>query len=159
MFSEQALGLLDHYYTRTGQVDKLNEIAHRADEHDRFKAAVDLERKKLEVKDNFIASGLALETLQKFIPLFEKEVDLFQVYLVRKETELLKDVPMFVLCLVIKPPTLSLRKEDAGLEIAQRLYQEIELEGTKHLFIHEKEMKKVGKKIMQVPDALVYERK
>lgn len=158
MFSEQALGFLEHYYTRTGQVDKLNEIAHRADEHDRFKAAVDLERQKIEVKDNFVSCGLSQEEIQKLIPLFEKEDDLFQVYLVRKETELLQDVPMFVLCLVVKPPAMSFRKEEAGLEIANRLYQEIELDGTKHLFIHEKEMKKVGKKIMQVPEALIYER-
>lgn len=156
--TEPGLRILYSYYARIGQREKLKEIEKAFEGFQEKHALAQQERATVTVKDSFVPAELTEQHVAQLGQIFSKEPDIESAAVARKVVQWLPKQPAFVVALKIKVAFWKVRGSDANQLIVNRVVEQIQLPGQFMVFIVEKELAKAGKKVFEVPGAVIYRR-
>ena len=150
--------LLHAHFNRTGQREKLRPLENRFDEFQKLNVHAQKERAQLSAKDTFIAHELTPAQIAALKKTFGSEPDIGSVAVARKKLQHFPNNPCFAVGLKIKVPWWKPRGRNANGRLVQRLLKQVRLPGHYLIFVSERNLKALGKKVFAVPDSVIYER-
>jgi Zn-dependent protease with chaperone function len=150
--------LLYSHFNRTGQREKLRPLEHRVDAFQKLNALARQERALISAKDTFLAPGLTPQQIADLTKTFRAEPDIGTAAVVQKRLAHFPANPCFVIGLKVKVGWWKVRSSKANKALVQRLVKQVHLPGPATLFVSEKNLKTLGAKVFQTPEAFVYRR-
>jgi len=148
--------LLYGHFTRTGQREKLRPLEHRVDDFQELAVQAQRERAQVSDKDTFIAHELKEPQIAGLKKIFAAEPEIVSIAVARKRVRHFPKSPCFVVALRIKVAWIKPRSAAASQELVERLLGKIQLPGYFLVFVEESNLKSLGKKIFDAPNAVVY---
>jgi Zn-dependent protease with chaperone function len=150
--------LLHAHFNRTGQRDKLRPLENRFDEFQKVNVLAQQERAAISAADTFIAHALTEQQIGELQKIFGSEADIGSVAVARKQLQHLPNSPCFAIGLKVKVAWWKARGEAANKKLVQRILKQVRLPGHFVVFVSEKNLKALGKKVFAVPGSIIYER-
>lgn len=156
--TEAGINVLYGHFTRTGQRPRLRELEERMDCYGEEQQLAMAERNQISKADTFLQHELPAPVVAEVVNALQQERDLGRAALVRKQVKHFPKSPMFAIALVIKPAWWKPRSSSANGKLVQRVIDRINLPGYFIVFVVENDLKAAGKKVLNEPGAIIYER-
>jgi hypothetical protein len=156
--TQTGCNLLYVHFNRTGQRDKLRPLENRFDDFQKLNVLARQERARVSAADTFLAHELDAEQIAVLRQIFSTEPDIGSAAVARKQVVHLPTSPCFVIGLNIKVPWWKVRSSAANKNLVRRVLKQVRLPGYFLIFVNEKNLKGLGTKVLDVPDAIIYER-
>ncbi|MGA2867834.1 MAG: M48 family metalloprotease [Verrucomicrobiota bacterium] len=156
--AQTGCNLLHVHFNRTGQRDKLRPLENRFDDLQKLNALARQERARISAADTFLAHELDAEQIAALRQIFSTEPDIGSAAVARKQVVHLPMNPCFVISLNIKVSWWKLLSSAANRNLVPRVLKQVRLPGYFLVFLNEKNLKGLGTKVLNVPDAIIYER-
>jgi Zn-dependent protease with chaperone function len=150
--------LLHDYYNRTGQRDKLRPLENRFDESQKLDVLAQQERARISSTDTFIPHELTEQQIAALQKIFSSEPDIGSVAVARKKLQYYPNKPCFAVGLKIKVSWWKVRGRNANNQLVHRVLKQVRLPGHTLVFVGEKNLGKLGKKVFAVPCSIIYKR-
>ena len=155
--TQTGCNLLYTHFNRTGQRDKLRPLENRFDDFQKLNVLARQERARVSAADTFLAHELDAEQIAALRQIFSTVPDIGSAAVARKQVVHLPTSPCFVIGLKIKVPWWKVRSNAANRNLVQRVLKQVRLPGYFLVFLNERNLKGLGTKVLNVPDAIVYE--
>jgi Zn-dependent protease with chaperone function len=156
--AQTGCNLLYAHFNRTGQRDKLRPLENRFDDFQKLNALARQERARISAADTFLAHELDAEQIAALRQIFSTEPDIGSAAVARKQVVHLPMNPCFVISLNIKVSWWKMLSSAANRNIVPRVLKQVRLPGYFLVFLNEKNLRGLGTKVLDVPDAVIYER-
>jgi Zn-dependent protease with chaperone function len=156
--TQAGCNLLFAHFNRTGQRDKLRPLENRFDEFQKRTAIAQQERARLTAADIFLPHGLTAAQAEELKKALAEEPDIRRAAVARKKVLHFPESACFGVAIEIGTSWWKPRSSSANRQLVQRLVKKIKLPGYFIVFVAEKNLKKVGKKVFAAPGCVVYER-
>lgn len=153
-----AVSLLSDYYQRTGNRQRVRQVAADYDELSRNFQFVEAERGMADIDDQFRAHELATEDLESLLNYLRGKEVVKQLYVVKKVCRHYPEWPHYYLLVRIKFPVLSLETDQAKAQLNQEILNAASFDGSLLLHNIDHAPHVCVKKIVAMPSALVYQR-
>lgn len=154
----QGFELLAGYYARNGYPEKIKELEKRLDEHDRLVSLAQGERSTATVNDTLLPPELSTEEKAALAVLAESFPTISGMHVVLKQVTYFPQNPMRLIALTVKVPWWKPVSTAASQKLVENIINKIELPGQFLVFVAEKDLKKLARKVAGVPDSEVYRR-
>ena len=151
--------LLDAYFARTGQPDRIRALEQRFDRYSEEMQLADVERADATVKDAFTAPELTGEETSLLHEVLAKYPEIAEVHIVRKQVRHLPDVPMYVIALKLRNPWWKFRLSSSNEKLVNSVAEGLKLRGNWLVFVDESNLRKLAKKLRTVPGSAIYTRR
>lgn len=152
----QACALLHDHHRKSGQMDKLKEIAARLDRHEKEVVAAQAECREVSANDPLVGHELTKAELETLRATLATEPELVMAWLARKQLKHLPKQKMFLLCVRSRVPWHRLPNYDRDRALVARLSQSVQLPGRLLVFCPAGSFRALAKKLMTVPATLVF---
>jgi hypothetical protein len=156
--TQNGCNLLYAHFNRTGQRDKLRKLENRVDEFQKLAAVAQQERARISAADTFIAHELTETQIAELRKIFSGERDIGAVAVARKKLQHFPNNPCFAVGLQIKTAWWKPRSSRTNGKLVHRVLKQVRLPGHFLVFVYEKNLKALGKKVFAAPNAVVFER-
>lgn len=160
MLDETLLGsaarVLHDYYRRTGQTDRLRQLAARLDQHESIQVAANNERTTITASDTFRSHGLTDKELRTLLETLTAEPEFHRAHLLQKTVRHLATQRLFVLCVQASPGRFGLPRFEVQHALAQRLAQKVRLPGRVFVFAPAGSNRSLAKKLQRTPRACIW---
>jgi len=156
--AQTGCNLLYAHFNRTGQRDKLRPLEHRFDEFQKQNVLARQERARITAADTFIAHELTEPQIAALRKIFSSEPDIGAAAVARKKVEHIPNSPCFVIALRITVSWWKPRGQKANRELVHRVLKQVRLPGHFLVFVDEKNLKSLGKKVFAAPGGVIYRR-
>lgn len=147
-------GLLHSYYRRTGQTNRLRELAVRLDQQEHSPSAADRPPAQISNKDRAVSHGLSEAELVSLRQLLEQEGHVVAANLGRRRS----DAQTFLLCLTVRRPWYQFLSDERERAAISRLMPAVQLPGRVFIFAKGSGYGALFRQLSQLPDAEVYRR-
>ncbi|MBL9171093.1 MAG: M48 family metalloprotease [Verrucomicrobiales bacterium] len=154
----EACNALYAHFTRTGQRDQLRPLEERMDQFQEESQKAQVERSNVKESDTFEPADLTAAQLQSVQSILESEADIGSAAVAKKKVSHFPTSACYVIAVRLRISQWKFRSEEANQKLAARVAEKIELPGHFLVFIDEKELKAVAKKVFAVPQNPVYTR-
>lgn len=151
-----AAQILHGYYQRTGQSDRLRQLASRLDYHESIQVEAGKERTSITASDTFRSHGLTDQELRTLLETLTADPEFHRAHLVQKTVRHLATQRLFVLCVQASPGRFGLPRLEAQRELAQRLAQKVRLPGRVFVFAPAGSNRALAKKLHRTSGACIW---
>lgn len=158
MVTRAACELMYGFYVRSGRKDMLRPLENRVDQFQESMAQADQERSSLTKNNTFLAPELSEEQLKPLQTLLAGESEIAAAAIVRKEVKHFPEHRSYAVAVRIHLPWWKFRDSESNRRLVNRLVSQVQLPGHFLLFVEEKNLKEVGKKVFATPGAWIYTR-
>jgi Zn-dependent protease with chaperone function len=155
---QPGLNLLYGFYTRAGQKDKLQPLLQRFDRHAEQMQLAQAERAAVTAQDRFVPHGLTEPEVAALRQILAQERAVAVAAVAQKRLRYFPEQKLFVVAVWVKVPWHSFRTEKDNHHLINHLVEALKLPGQFLVFVAERNLKKVGRSIREVPQAVVYQR-
>lgn len=152
------LEIMAAYYARNGHRDQLKELQKRHDDHQELSANAQQERNNVTARDTFLPPDLTPEQLEEVRTIAAAHPAIGALHVARKQVQYFPKSPLFVVCITVKVPWWKPRSSSANRELVYSVLNKLTLPGHSLVFIYEKELKKMGEKLMRLTGTEAYRR-
>lgn len=156
--AEPGLGILGAYYHRHGMKEERRRVEDRMERLAEEEAEFYKERATATAADEFLPHGLSAKEVESLQQLLAREEVVRDAVAAQKQVKKHPQKPMRVIGITVKVPWWKFRSSSANTELVDRILKGLELEGYFLVFVREKDLAALGRKIAKVPGARVYER-
>ncbi len=150
--------LLYGYYQRTGQRENLRPLENRLDTFREDTVKAQQERANITAADTFVDHELNPEAVAALRKIVAAEAEINSVAVARKQVRHFPKSPCFAVALRIKVALLSFRGSNANQKLVQRVVAQLKLPGAFLVFVDERNLKSLARKIFAAPGAVIYDR-
>ena len=120
-----AAELADAFFTRTGQLEEAETYRRRAMERRDLINEAEKERRRVLPDDTFVAHGFPDDTIRQIVTNLAGVLEIGKAYLVRKQVQVMPELPAYVLIVVPKYPWYEWREDAKNEALLARLSQEV----------------------------------
>lgn len=156
--TEQGCNLLYGYFNRTGQREKIEPLHQRMEKMQVVTTQAQMERNNVTAKDNFIPHELTPAQIEELRGIAAPEPEIAGVFIAKKDVQHFKKTPCYVIGINVKVPWWKPRSSGANQKLVNRVLKQVKLPGHFLVFVNEKNLSSLGKKISSVSGAMIYER-
>lgn len=159
ILTEVGCNLLYGYFMRIGQRDKLRPLEELVDRFQNESALAEQERALISAKDDFIPHELTSAQITDLVKSLAVEPEIATAAVARKMVRYFPKNPCYVIALRLKVSWWKIRSSNANQQLMNRVLQRVQLPGHFFVFVDEKDLKSLAKKVFPVPGAVFYNRK
>jgi hypothetical protein len=155
----QAGQVFHNYYRLTGQADRIRDLYARLDQHEKSRAAYQLERSNVTVDDTLIPHGLSAPELDALLRTLLANPDIITADLGRKELKLFVQQRLYLLCIRTRPGWHHLPHKHRDQTTINGLVKSVHLPGRVLIFAPSGSFRVIARKLSQVPGARILSRR
>jgi|CXWL01.1.fsa_nt_gi Zn-dependent protease with chaperone function len=130
-----AAELAEAFFTRKGQLEEAETYRRRAMERRDLMNEAEKEWRLVLPDDAFLAHGLPGDTIRQIVTDLSGVLEIGKAYLVRKQVQVMPELPAYVLIVVPKYPWYEWREDAKNEALLARLSQEVALPPSSHILV------------------------